>query len=79
MRFTSTLALWLLASIATAAASDLQTSTSACTTYITKPAQCCPASSSHTATSYTNCHDCALSTTTHGPHCDIVHTLHPPK
>jgi hypothetical protein len=78
MRFTLTLALWLLASIATAS-EDQKPSTSVCTAYITKPAQCCPASSSQTATSYTNCHDCALSTNTHGPHCDIVHTLHPTK
>jgi hypothetical protein len=78
MHFTSTLALWLLASIATAS-EDQKTSTSACTTYITKPAECCPASSSHTTTSYTNCHGCALSTTTRGPHCDLVHTSHPLK
>jgi hypothetical protein len=78
MQFTSTLALWLLASIATAS-EDQQPSTTACTTYITKPAQCCPASSSHKTTSYTNCNGCALSTTTRGPQCDLVHTLHPPS
>jgi hypothetical protein len=78
MRFTSTLALWLLTSIATTTALELQASTSACTTYITKPAECCPASSSHTTTSYTNCRDCALSTTIRGPHCDLVLTSHQP-
>lgn len=68
----STLALWLLANIATASSESAPTPT--CTNTITQTASCCLPSAKHTITSYTDCAACALSITTIGPNCDIVHS-----
>jgi hypothetical protein len=77
MQSISTFAIWLLANLATAA-SESAPATPTCTNIITKTAECCLPPAGFTATSYTNCNACALSTTTTGPNCDIVNYLpHP--
>jgi hypothetical protein len=44
----------------------------ACTSTITAKRSCCASSTQHTATHYTECFGCVLSTTIIGPQCRIM-------
>lgn len=71
MRLTHSSSILLLAISSTVRSQT--TPTAPCTTYIEAWDNCCPpVSNSYTATSYTDCQGCALSTTTMGQACDIV-------
>ena len=71
----TTLSIWLLASLA--AAFDANATNATCTNTLTESATCCVAPAYHTETSYTDCGGCALATTTTGPNCDIVRAISP--